>query len=512
MLAPLRSARRVPPIAAVCLFLAAATAPAVDRSASSYQAALDSITTPDLARHVDYLADDALEGREAGSRGGRAAADYLAGEFSRLKLRPAGGDGRFFQPFGAGLRNVLGIVPGSDPDLADQYVVVAAHYDHVGYGNSRTSRGPVGYVHNGADDNASGTSTLLELAEALGMLPVAPRRSVLLAAFDGEEKGLLGARHWAAHPTAPIEDVTAMINLDMVGRLRNDRLIVLGWRSGCGLRRLVAAQNDGPALRLDFAWRLEDHADHWPLFDKGIPVLMFHTGLHDQYHRPSDDAELIDHAGMRRVARLVFGVICELGDRDEPVAFRSEAGREDESTRAERILASGRLPERLGVTWQPEPPSDRGALLVLVSPDSAAERAGMRPGDRIVELAGRAIRSGDDLAGAVRTAASPAKAVVRRPGDQEPLRFDVELPGSPLRLGLAWRTDDAEPGTIIVTQVVPGTAAAGAGLAAGDRIYRVGGREFADDRQFAELAGSLPAPVELVVERDGRLRTVEVEP
>ena len=133
---------------------------------SSFHAALESIQSGELGVYVGALADDAMEGREAGTRGGLAAAEYLAEQYQKLHLRGAGDDAKFLQSFAPNFRNVLAFFEGSDPKLRDQVIVVSAHYDHVGYGNHGTSRGPSGYIHPGADDNASGTSAVLELAKA----------------------------------------------------------------------------------------------------------------------------------------------------------------------------------------------------------------------------------------------------------------------------------------------------------------------------------------------------------
>ena len=186
--------------------------------AGTLQAALDSITAPELQKFVETLADDTFEGREAGSRGGRAAGNYLLEQMEKRGLKPAGTDGGYVQEFGRGYRNLLGIVEGSDEKLKKEIIVVGAHYDHVGYGSRSNSFGPLGLIHNGADDNASGSSGLLELMEAVQKLPRAPKRSILFVYWDGEEKGLLGSRHWTSAPTLPLERVKFCVNVDMIGR------------------------------------------------------------------------------------------------------------------------------------------------------------------------------------------------------------------------------------------------------------------------------------------------------
>ena len=167
----------------------------------SLAAALDSITRSELQRHIEVLADDTFEGREAGARGGQAAAGYIARLLQQCELKPGGDRGSYYQAFNSSCRNILASMEGSDPQLGQEVIVVGAHYDHVGYGTQRNSYGPWGYIHNGADDNASGVAGLLELAQALSHLPQRPRRTILLAFWDGEEKGLLGSKHWVQTPT-----------------------------------------------------------------------------------------------------------------------------------------------------------------------------------------------------------------------------------------------------------------------------------------------------------------------
>ena len=477
---------------------------------SSYLSAMSSIREAELREHVDYLADDQREGREAGSRGGRAAADYLRAELEQLQLARAGVDAGYFQPFGPNFRNVLALLEGSDPDARSEYVVVGAHYDHVGYGTRRNSLGRVGAIHNGADDNASGTSGLLELAEAFAILPEPPRRSILFVFWDAEEKGLLGSKHWVAHPMVPLERVAAVLNMDMIGRLRDDRVVVFGSRTGYGLRRLVCCENEELGLAMKFSWTMEPNADHYPFFGRGIPVLMLHTGLHDNYHRPSDDAERINAEGMQRVVRLMFGVVYELADRDQVPGFR-EAARHEARYSLRRLLAQvPHTGDRLGARWE-EPVSPGGSVrLTSVVLGSPADHAKLRPGDRILQFADREIHSGGELAQTLMSAENPVPVIVERPGNEEPLQLTLELNGTPMRLGITWRVDDAEPGTIILTHVVPGSPAAQAGLEVGDRIYQIAGRDFAADAEFSRLAKTLPGPLTLLVERDGRLRSAEL--
>jgi hypothetical protein len=411
---------------ALLLLLAAATNAFAAEKNSAYQAALDLIVAQEMGQTVDDLASPKFEGREAGSTGGRAAGEYLVEQLRKLPLKPAGERQGYFQPFGYNYRNILALLPGSDLLLKDHVIVVGAHYDHLGHGRPRENN-PPGTIYPGADDNASGTAGVLELARAFSAMPVAPRRSILFICFDGEEKGLLGSRHWTAAPTLPLGRVKFMLNLDMIGSLRAERLLVFGSRTAPSLRRMASMSNRDGGLTLDFSWVLRGDADHYSFYDRGIPTLFLHTDLHERYHQPTDVAAKINRDGMMRVARLAFAILYEMADNPTAPRFRAAAKAEDEESH-----------RRL----------------------EAAEQIFQQPGER------------------------------------------------PLRLGIAWRSDDAEPDTVIVSQVAAGSAAAAAGLRVGDRIYRVGGRDFADDTVFAHLAGTLPEPLELLVERDGRLRTV----
>ena len=478
---------------------------------ASYQAALESIQADDLGEQVGALADNTMEGREAGTRGGRAASDYLAEQYARLHLQGAGTDGSFLQCFAPNFRNVLAIFEGRDPQLRDQVIVIGAHYDHVGYGGRGYSLGPYGYIHPGADDNASGTAAVLGLAQAFTVLSAPPKRSIVFAAWDAEEKGMLGSKHWVAHPTLSLDRVKAVINLDMIGRRRDGHVTVFGSRSGFGWRRLLSSQND-PGLQLDFSWRLKPNADHYPFFQRDIPVLMFHTGLHDQYHRPSDVAKLINTGGMTQVTRLLFGLLYEMAERPATLPeFRAAAQYETPKTEKAILERVAKPADRLGVRWIEDAALAGGVRISGVVAGSPADRAGLRLDDLLVRFADREILIDDDFFGAVAMAESPAVATIKRPGEEKPMELKVDLPGKPLRWGFVWRIDDAEPGVVILAHVVPGSPAAWAGLRVGDRIYQVAGCDFADEAAFALLAKTLPVPLQLLVERDGRLQTVVLQ-
>jgi hypothetical protein len=398
-------------VRAAAIFIAVIVIGAAARGAEMLSAAHASIRAADAGRHVATLADDAFEGREGGSRGGRAAGGYIVAELEKLRaaagaLVPAGDDGSFFQPFG-GMRNILALLPGSDPAVADELVVVGAHYDHVGYGNAQNSFGPFGLVHNGADDNASGVAGLLELMEAMPQLPERPRRPILFAFWDGEEKGLLGSHHFLRVRPAAVagKKIVFSVNLDMIGRLRGGRLEVYGSRTSPGLRSAVVLANNAPGtaagLELSFDWDIEDDSDHYPFITARIPTVMFHTGLHDQYHRPADDAHLVNLDGIEPVTRLALGFVTAIAaDPGPPRPFRAEC--RVESNAARRRLEAlvnepGGSRGRWGIGTR-EDPGDRSApIVVRVATSSPAQAGGLMPGDRVVAIDGSPIADQADM-------------------------------------------------------------------------------------------------------------------
>lgn len=500
--------------ALIGIFLAAFYSPAFAAENAAVLAALESITGDDLQRHVDVLADDTFEGREAGSRGGRAAAGYLVRELAKAGLKPAGVDGTWFQPFSAGYHNILALLEGSDPELKYETILLGAHYDHVGYGTTQNSYGPTGYIHNGADDNASGIAALLETAEAFATLGQPPKRSILFALWDGEEKGLLGSDHWVDNPTVRLDQVRLALNLDMIGRLRNRQVSVYGTRTSWGLRRLVSTASSGD-LVLNFRWDMQRNSDHWTFYQQKLPVLMLHTGLHDDYHRPSDDSEKLNVAGMQQISRQVFQIARRAGDVEKLRGFRHAVFRESASTHRQLETLLPPPPTRFGISWKRDSNAGEGLVVERVEPDSAAARAGIRHGDCIVEFDGNQIESGDDLVAAVLVATDPVEAKVIRTGAEadaaDPETIQVELSGDPIRVGIAWREDEAEPGSVFLVRVIPGSPAAKAGLRVLDRIYQIEGKDFLGSDDFLEKITSTAGLIPLQIERRGKVQTVELQ-
>ncbi len=313
--------------------------------------------------------------------------------------------------------NVLGWLPGNDPALANEYVLIGAHMDHVGLGMHATSRGgpaAVGQIHNGADDNASGTAGVVELARVLAEQKGKLRRGVVLATWSGEEWGLLGSHHYAESPARKGELIAA-VNMDMIGRGKDGYVVVEGMGSSPGFRELVVAAHDALGLHLDLnlADAPSNNSDHASFFDKKIPVVNFFTGLHDDYHMPSDDVEKIDSAHGAAIATLAGEVVRRLSALDvrppftEPPAAADAlaaahaaqpAPRDGHNEPGEPAADAAVVPYRVVFGSSPDMGyrKEDGVRVSGVRKDTPAEKAGLLAGDIITALDGQPIRNLED--------------------------------------------------------------------------------------------------------------------
>jgi len=383
---------------------------------------------------VGYLAADAREGRGVGTAGLDAAAEYIAREFARIGLSQPWQHG-YFQDFtidstapaaahsnigGAAVKNVVGVLPGRGP-LAGQVVVLGAHYDHLGRGGAgQGSLDPdsVNVIHNGADDNASGTAALLEAARLLRGRLQGDRRTVVFVAFTAEESGLIGSGWYVQHPLHPTDSTAAMINFDMVGRLRDGRLLALGAETAPEFPGLLDSVNARHGLDIQASgdgWGRSDHASFYAV---KIPVVHFFTDLHDQYHRVSDDADLINADGIAKVAALAADLTIALATRPARPAYVSIP---------RPVIASG---NRASLGTIPDMGSSPGGVrLSGVREGTPAAAAGIQAGDVIVRIGEHAVKDLNDMQNAL-TSYKPGDVVtvVVRRGEQE-RSFTVTLGG-----------------------------------------------------------------------------------
>lgn len=383
--------RRALSVAAVLSFPAAVLSAQTCPPAADLTRGLD-----ETVATVRFLADDALEGRLAGSPGERCAADFIVARMSALGLEPAGTAGTWFQdvPLVANAhaggheaadavgRNVVGILEGSDPAVRDEVIVIGAHYDHLGLGGAGSMAPGESAVHNGADDNASGVAALLDVAAELRSGP-RPARSILFVAFTGEESGLLGSSHFARSPTVSLDRARAMLNMDMVGRLENDPLIVYG--VGTAAEWTGVVQSHAAAEKIAVALQPDGigPSDHTSFYLRDLPVLHFFTNTHEDYHKPTDDWQTVDGPGIERVARLVAAIARDVAATPAPLTLQRGAGQVAKAPSSGSGAWLGTVPDFT--------PVERGVLLSGVTAGSPGAAAGMKKGDILIHLGGHDI-------------------------------------------------------------------------------------------------------------------------
>ncbi|HXV17572.1 MAG TPA: M20/M25/M40 family metallo-hydrolase [Gemmatimonadaceae bacterium] len=380
---------------------ACAPQPAVQTAAGPGRT-VAAITPADLRTRLYIYADDSMQGREAGTIGDYKATAYIASELARMGLEPAGDNGTYFQDIHSTTprfnssanpdyaRNVVAILRGSDPVLRNEYVAIGAHNDHIGIRHGaavdhdslraynveltrlgapvwdRSSRARrdslraqihinvdslrkirparLDSINNGADDDGSGTVTVLEIAEALNAMPVKPKRSILFVWHTGEEKGLLGSKWFTDNPTVPREQIVAQLNMDMVGRGSAadiagggpDYLQLVGSRRvSTELGDIVEAVNSGlkRPFKFDYQFDANGHperiycrSDHYEYARYGIPITFFTTGLHPDYHQVTDEPQYIDYEHMSRVADFVKDIAIRVANLDHRPKVDKPAG------------------------------------------------------------------------------------------------------------------------------------------------------------------------------------------
>ncbi|HEX9663626.1 MAG TPA: M20/M25/M40 family metallo-hydrolase [Candidatus Binatia bacterium] len=322
--------------------------------------------------------------------------------------------------------NVVAVLPGGEPSFRDENIVIGAHYDHLGLGHygGRDARA-AGTIHPGADDNASGAAVLLDLARRLAQLPVKPARTIVFAAFSAEELGLFGSRHFVDSAQS-IASTKAMINLDMVGRLRDNRVTVFGTRSGENLSQIVTTGARQLGLEVTESDDI-GRSDHLSFYNKKIPVLHLFTGIHEDYHRPTDTWQKLNIEGMARVSDLVMAAVLPIANAKAPINFVGLPSRQPTEPRAGgRGLGTylGSIPEYGAAS--------EGVQLAGVSDGSPAALSGLRAGDVIVRLADKKIQNIEDLTAALQA---------QKPGDE--VAIVVLRAGNPVTLKATLRARGA---------------------------------------------------------------------
>jgi len=341
-----------------------------------------------IKEDVAFLASDFLEGRQTGTRGEKEAAKYISNRFKELGLVPKGTK-KFLQPFtfkpktnphdeikfdvnGDGTitgNNVIGLIDNE----AENTIIIGAHYDHLGFGGEGSLyRDSIKAIHNGADDNASGVSILLNLAAKLKKKNT--KSNYLFMAFSGEEMGLLGSNYFVKNPTLDINKVSYMINMDMVGRLKQDSsLAVYGTGTSPIFKQILKSHNDN--FKLVQQESGVGPSDHTSFYLADIPVLHFFTGQHEDYHKPGDDSDKLNYDGMNLISNYIFNIISDL-DNNGKLPFRKTKNESESVPRFK--VGLGVIPDYMF--------DGKGMRIDGVSEDKPAQKAGLQKGDIVIQL------------------------------------------------------------------------------------------------------------------------------
>jgi hypothetical protein len=391
------------------------------------------VDQPRILDDIKFLSDDRLEGRMTGTANADTAAAYIHQRFKQVGLQaPAGG---WYQEFkveggsqqrmaaaGSTGRNVVGLLPGSDPRLREQVIVVGAHYDHLGGGAfGALDPDSTGKPHNGADDNASGVAAIISLAQRLAADP--PGRTIVFVAFSGEELGLLGSAYYVRQPAVPLAQTMAMINFDMVGRLRNDKLIIYGTETATQFTPLLDSLNQSFGFDLKLRGDGYGPSDQSAFYAVKKPVLHFFTDLHEDYHRTTDDWEKINVAGMLKVTDFAAALLRELGDRPAGLTFVDQPSPHAQAPAAGQAQTPG-YGAYLGTV--PDMAGDvTGVKLSGVRAGSPAAKAGLQRDDVITRIGDMPVTDLQAMTDALRA---------HKPGDVVPVT--VQRDGRPLTISV----------------------------------------------------------------------------
>lgn len=292
------------------------------------------ITEKEIKNHILFLASKENAGRYPGTEANQNVVTYIANDFKKSGLLPL--DKTYLQEFKAQLRvakdekqkpfantsNVVAFIEGNDPELKNEYIILGAHYDHLGLGGPSSKSDKKNAIHYGADDNASGIASLLEIAEKIAGNTQNLKRSIIFIAFGAEEQGLLGSQFFLDNPLVPLSQIKLMINMDMVGRLNTEKHLYMNG-AGTFPDGVNFLKNIGKSFDLTTIIHAGSvgGSDHVSFYKSGLSVIGIHTGAHPQYHRPEDTADLINVAGQKKVSDFIYKAIMELASTNYEMEF-----------------------------------------------------------------------------------------------------------------------------------------------------------------------------------------------
>lgn len=383
-----------------------------------------------LEKDVTFLASDELEGREIGTNGEKKAAVYLVDRFKEIGLTPAGTD-NYIQEFevtpaqnpheqakvgtgGDSLTivgtNIIGIIdnPG------DEIIIIGAHFDHLGYGGVSSLYRGDSLVHNGADDNASGVAVMIQLAELLKKEQL--QKDILFIGFSGEEEGLWGSNYFSKNPTIDLSKVSAMINMDMVGKLDEQKALAIHGTGTSPSWEGILNKANTDSISLLFRPSGIGPSDHTSFYLQDIPVLHFFTGQHEDYHKPTDDSEKLNYEGMAKIALMIDRIVSELNTVDK-LAFTKT---KDESRDTPRFTVTlGVVPDYLfGGT---------GMRIDGVTDEKPAAVAGLQKGDVVIQLGDFAVDGMNGYMEALSKFEKGAETTVKVKRADEELTFPIKF-------------------------------------------------------------------------------------
>ncbi|RRQ50088.1 PDZ domain-containing protein [Maribacter algicola] len=340
-----------------------------------------------MQEDVAFLANDSLQGRETGTPYEKEAARYLEERMRNIGLLPKGNVGTYFQTFSFKPKNdphaevqfvdgdstITGTnVIGYIDNQAEKTIIIGAHYDHLGMGGEGSLYADGKAIHNGADDNASGVAIMLQLAAKLK--DTVTQNNYLIMAFSGEEMGLLGSNFFSKNPTIDLSKANYMLNMDMVGRMREDKTLSISGTGTAPIWGQVLNANN-PGFKLVLSESGVGPSDHTSFYLQDIPVLHFFTGQHEDYHKPSDDFDKLNYEGMEWIADYILSVIFDLDD-DPKLVFRKTKNESEETPRFK--VALGVMPDYLF--------DGKGMRIDGVTDDRPAAAAGLQKGDVVIQL------------------------------------------------------------------------------------------------------------------------------
>jgi hypothetical protein len=276
--------------------------------------------------------------------------------------------------------NVVGVLEGSDPVLKNETIIIGAHYDHLGRGGEGSLAPRPGEIHHGADDNASGTAGVIELARIFSAQRPKLKRTLVFIAFSGEEEGLLGSNYYVNHPHVPLAKTVAMINMDMIGRMKDRKLVIGGVGTAKEWRQLI---NQANAFELTLNEDGYGPSDHSSFYSKQVPVLFFWTGTHSDYHKPSDTFDKINYEDEARILNMVARIVRDIDSADQRLTFTT--AKSDAPRAGGFRVYLGTIPNYAD--------SNDGLVIDGVRDDSPASKAGLKAGDKIVKIGNRDVKN-----------------------------------------------------------------------------------------------------------------------